>query len=135
MSWQPTRSFMEGMGTRGAVDRFLADRRLPGTSSRSVIGAIRRKLVKIARAHHRNDLIDLFIASPRSRRARSAAIAIEPPLACTSAKRDAARKMRCAYACAESLGMFQTGPSSEVGAAVLTATQRAAPKIVSTSSN
>lgn len=71
------RAVMEGMSAREAVDRFLADQRTFGSSSRSLISGIRRRLVNIARERHRHDLIELFGAAARSRRARSVAGAIE----------------------------------------------------------
>lgn len=54
------RAWYEGMGSRNAVERYLAGRREPGTSSRSTIGRIRRQVIAFAVARHRRDLAEML---------------------------------------------------------------------------
>lgn len=58
------RSWYSGLDARGAVDRYLGERRAAGASSRSILGRIRRRLVTFARARHREDLAAAFVDSP-----------------------------------------------------------------------
>lgn len=71
------RAWLEGLGSRAAVERFLIGERVPGASSRAVIGRIRRQLIACARARQRADLIPLLQAAPRSQSARKAPAAID----------------------------------------------------------
>ena len=48
------------MGSRNAVERYLADRREIGASSRSIIGRIRRQVIAFAVARHRRDLAEVL---------------------------------------------------------------------------
>lgn len=58
------RSWYAGLDARDAVDRYLGERRAAGTSSRSILGRIRRRLVAYARARHREDLAAAFVDHP-----------------------------------------------------------------------
>lgn len=71
------RAWYEGLSSRAAVTRFLM--KADGQSSRSILGAIRRRLVALARSRHREDLAALFEhpASGRGQQARAVARAIE----------------------------------------------------------
>jgi site-specific recombinase XerD len=71
------RACLGGMDARAAVAQFLPDRRSPGQSSRSMLGAVRRRLVALARTRHRDDLAAVLQAAPRSRKAKQAIVAIE----------------------------------------------------------
>lgn len=71
------RAWLGGMDSRAAVAQFLADRRSPGQSSRSMVSAIRRRLVDLARTRHRDDLAVVLMAPPRSRRAKEVPAVIE----------------------------------------------------------
>lgn len=71
------RAWLEGIGSRAAVDQFLAGGRAPGASSRAIIGRVRRGLIACAQARQRDDLAVLFQAVPRSRRARTVPAAID----------------------------------------------------------
>ena len=54
------RAWYEGMHSRDAVMRYLSDRIAPGQSARGVLGGLRRQLIDLARARHRNDLAAVF---------------------------------------------------------------------------
>lgn len=71
------RAWLQGLGSRAAVEQFLTGQRAQGASARAVVGRIRRRLVACARARHRDDLAELFEAVPNSRQARSALLAID----------------------------------------------------------
>jgi site-specific recombinase XerD len=71
------RAWLEGLGSRAAVEQFLAGERAPGSSSRAIIGRVRRRLIACAQARQRDDLAGLFQAAPRSRRARAVPAAID----------------------------------------------------------
>ena len=71
------RAWLEGLGSRAAVEQFLAGDRAPGASSRAIIGRVRRRLIACAQARQRDDLAGLFQAAPRSRRARAVPAAID----------------------------------------------------------
>lgn len=71
------RAWLSGLGSRAAVEQFLADRRVAGESSRALIGRVRRQLITLARARHRDDLAALFAAKPRSRQAKAVPAAVE----------------------------------------------------------
>lgn len=71
------RAWLEGLGSRAAVEQFLAGERAPGASSRAIIGRVRRRLIACAQARQRDDLVALFQAPPRSRRARAVPAAID----------------------------------------------------------
>ena len=67
------RAWYEGMHSRDAVMRYLSDRIAPGQSARGVLGGLRRQLIDLARARHRNDLAAVFEHPEREReRARHA---------------------------------------------------------------
>ncbi|MFM0047512.1 phage integrase family protein [Paraburkholderia sediminicola] len=73
------RAWYAGMPVRKAVERYLTDRVGAGQSARGVLGAVRRRLAKIARQVGRPDLAAVF-AHPdgeRLREARAVADAIE----------------------------------------------------------
>lgn len=71
------RAWYEGLSAREAVTHFLM--KADGQSSRAILGAIRRRLVALARNRHREDLAALFThpASGRAQHARAVARAIE----------------------------------------------------------
>lgn len=71
------RSWYAGLDARAAVARFLGDRRAVGTSSRGVLGGIRRQLIAYAQARHRPDLAAAFVARPANAAADSLARAIQ----------------------------------------------------------
>jgi site-specific recombinase XerD len=71
------RAWLEGLGSRAAVEQFLAGERTPGVSSRTIIGRVRRRLIACAQARQRDELAELFHAAPRSRRARAVPAAID----------------------------------------------------------
>lgn len=73
------RAWHEGLSSREAVERFIAARRAPGESARSVIGNIRREVCAFARSRHRDDLAKLFVGPARkgATAARAVAAAIE----------------------------------------------------------
>ncbi|MFW2274430.1 integrase, partial [Burkholderia orbicola] len=52
------RAWYAGMTVRQAVERYLPDRLGDGRSARGVIGAIRRRLVRVARQVGRPDLAE-----------------------------------------------------------------------------
>ncbi|AQH05890.1 integrase (plasmid) [Burkholderia sp. KK1] len=68
------RAWYEGMPVRKAVDHYLLDRLAPGQSARGLLGMIRRRLVSIARRHHRDDLAELLAHPDSERRARARAV-------------------------------------------------------------
>jgi site-specific recombinase XerD len=72
------RAWYEGLGAREAVRHYLA-KDVDGQSSRGILGGIRRRLVGLARARHRDDLAELLNhpAAQRSAQAKSVARAIE----------------------------------------------------------
>ena len=65
------RAWYEGLPVRQAVARYLPSALGDGKSARGVLGRIRRKLVAIARAAHRDDLAAL-LAHPVEERAQYA---------------------------------------------------------------
>lgn len=73
------RAWYAGLSTRDAVDQYLADQRIEGQSSRSLIGQIRKRLAAFARQHRREDLADPFEhgESDRTQHRRAAVAAIE----------------------------------------------------------
>lgn len=73
------RAWYEGLPTREAVVRYLGHTKADGQSSRGVLGAIRRRLIQLARRGHREDLAALFDhpVSERRKHARAVARAIE----------------------------------------------------------
>jgi len=58
------RGWYAGLDARTAVARYLGDRRAVGTSSRGVLGRIRRQLIAYAQERHRADLAGVFVARP-----------------------------------------------------------------------
>ncbi|WP_322059733.1 site-specific integrase [Paraburkholderia sp. J63] len=73
------RAWYAGLPVRQAVVRYLPARLGEGKSARGVLGAIRRRLLGIARAAHRDDLAVLLDhpADERERHAKAVAQAIE----------------------------------------------------------
>lgn len=73
------RAWYAGLPVRQAVVRYLPSRLGEGKSARGVLGAIRRRLLGIARAAHRDDLAVLLDhpADERERQAKAVAQAIE----------------------------------------------------------
>lgn len=74
------RAWYEGLPAREAVAQYLGHAKADGQSSRGMLGAIRRRLVRVARQRHREDLAALFEQPPfteRSKHARAVARAIE----------------------------------------------------------
>lgn len=73
------RAWYEGLPARQAVTRYLHAKKATGQSSRSMLGAIRRRLVLLARSRHRDDLAELFehAASERAERLRDVLNAID----------------------------------------------------------
>jgi site-specific recombinase XerD len=71
------RAWIEGLGSRQAVDRYLPDRRKSGASSRALIGAIRRQLIMAGQVRQRPDLAAILSAAPRSRQASAVSGAID----------------------------------------------------------
>lgn len=73
------RSWYAGLDSRAAVGRYLSDYRIPGQSSRALIGRIRRQLIEIALNRHRPDLAAVFrhAAHERQRHASAVERAIE----------------------------------------------------------
>jgi site-specific recombinase XerD len=71
------RAWLGGMRTRAAVERFLPEQRAERQSSRTIVGSIRRRLIDLARARHRADLVAAISARPRTRLAKAAPLAIE----------------------------------------------------------
>ncbi|WP_430507110.1 phage integrase family protein, partial [Burkholderia sp. BCCCDS15] len=72
------RAWYAGMTVRQAVERYLPDRLGEGRSARGVIGAIRRRLVRVARQVGRPDLAERLghADSERLQQAKAAAEAI-----------------------------------------------------------
>lgn len=72
------RAWYEGLPARDAVKRYLA-KEADGQSSRSLLSAIRRQVMGVARARHQDDLVALFDhpAHLRSAHAHSVSRAIE----------------------------------------------------------
>ncbi|QGZ57146.1 site-specific integrase [Paraburkholderia acidiphila] len=54
------RAWYAGLGVRSAVERYLPSALGEGKSARGVLGRIRRRLIAIARAAHRDDLVALL---------------------------------------------------------------------------
>jgi site-specific recombinase XerD len=73
------RAWYEGLPVRRAVERYLPSALGDGKSARGILGRIRRTLVTIARAAHRDDLAVLLAhpAEERSRHAKAVAQAID----------------------------------------------------------
>lgn len=71
------RSWYAGLDARAAFARYLGDRRAAGTSSRGVLGRIRRRLVAFAQARHRGDLAGVFVDRPTKASADRVAGTIE----------------------------------------------------------
>jgi hypothetical protein len=73
------RGWHAGSSTREAVERYLGERRVPGQSSRGVLGRIRRQLAAFARRRQREDLAVLFEmpAAERAKKGWAADRAIE----------------------------------------------------------
>ncbi|WP_176050998.1 site-specific integrase [Burkholderia sp. BCC1644] len=70
------RAWYAGMTVRQAVERYLPDRLGEGRSARGVIGAIRRRLVRVARQAGRPDLAER-LGHPDGERVREAKAATE----------------------------------------------------------
>jgi len=66
-----------GLDTRSAVARYLGDRRAVGTSSRGVLGRVRRQLIKYAQMRHRGDPASVFVDRPTETSASRVTAAIE----------------------------------------------------------
>ncbi len=73
------RAWYEGLPSRDAATRYLADRLAAGGSSRGVLSRIRRQLVAFAKSRHRGDLAALLQHgdAERAKRARAVAHAID----------------------------------------------------------
>lgn len=73
------RGWYAGLDSRAAVGRYLSDHRIPGQSSRTLIGRIRRQLIEFAGSRRRPDLAALFrhTAGGRQRHANAVERAIE----------------------------------------------------------
>ncbi|WP_322106547.1 site-specific integrase [Paraburkholderia sp. J41] len=73
------RAWYSGLAVRPAVERYLPAALGGGASARGVVGRLRRRLVALARAAHREDLAALLdhSAADRSRHAKAVALAIE----------------------------------------------------------
>ncbi|MBB5498655.1 phage integrase family protein [Paraburkholderia sp. MM5384-R2] len=71
------RGWYAGLDARGAVARYLGERRAIGASSRGVLGRIRRQMVAFAQARHREDLAAVFTDRPAKTSADRANRAIE----------------------------------------------------------
>ena len=73
------RAWFDGQSSHDAVARFLGDRRVPGQSSRSMIGRIKRQLIAFAIERGRKDLADKLQVTQAgsSKDVRSAIRAIE----------------------------------------------------------
>ncbi|MEM5313142.1 site-specific integrase [Paraburkholderia sp. JHI869] len=103
------RAWYAGLAVRPAVERYLPSALGDGKSARGVLGRIRRRLVAIARAAHRDDLVALFEhpVDERERHAKAVAQAIdslrtarapEPQIADDVAQWFAPRAVRVLYA-------------------------------------
>ena len=64
------RAWYEGLPARQAVTRYLHAKKATGQSSRSMLGAIRRRLAALARSRHRDELAELFEHSASERAER-----------------------------------------------------------------
>ncbi|WP_321884716.1 site-specific integrase [Paraburkholderia bannensis] len=73
------RAWYAGVAVRPAVERYLPSALGDGKSARGVLGRIRRRLVSLARAAHRDDLAALFDhpAEERAQHAKAVAQAID----------------------------------------------------------
>ncbi|MBB3258969.1 hypothetical protein F4827_003842 [Paraburkholderia bannensis] len=73
------RAWYAGVAVRPAVERYLPSALGDGKSARGVLGRIRRRLVALARAAHRDDLATLLDhpAQERTQQAKAVAQAIE----------------------------------------------------------
>lgn len=73
------RGWYAGLPARQAVVRYLHATKATGQSSRSMLGAIRRRLAEQARLRHRDDLAELFehAASERAERMRAVFNAVD----------------------------------------------------------
>lgn len=73
------RAWYAGVGVRQAVERYRPSALCDGRSARGVLGRIRRKLIALARAAHRDDLATLLSHAPaeRTRHAKPVAQAID----------------------------------------------------------
>ncbi|WP_027821034.1 site-specific integrase [Paraburkholderia bannensis] len=73
------RAWYAGVAVRPAVERYLPSALGNGKSARGVLGRIRRRLVSLARAAHRDDLAALFDhpADQRAQHAKAVAQAID----------------------------------------------------------
>jgi len=73
------RAWYAGLAVRPAVERYLPAALGDGKSARGVLGRIRRRLIAIARAAHRDDLVALFghPVEERDRHAKAVAQAID----------------------------------------------------------
>ena len=73
------RAWYAGLSSRESVVRYLSARKVPGQSSRGLLGQIRHRLVNIARQRHRADLANLLDhpAAERAKHARAATHAID----------------------------------------------------------
>jgi len=70
------RAWLQGVPSRGAVDRYLPDQRAAGTSSRSLIGQVKRQLVAFAASRASGDLATvLAAANPSDKKLVRAAVA------------------------------------------------------------
>jgi site-specific recombinase XerD len=61
------RAWYEGIPARQAATQYLQAKKATGQSSRSMLGAIRRRLAAVARSRHRDDLAALFEHSASER--------------------------------------------------------------------
>lgn len=61
------RGWYAGLSSRETVERYLGAKRATGASSRAMISAIRRQLVRFARGRHRSDLAELLGHPPAQR--------------------------------------------------------------------
>lgn len=61
------RGWYAGMSSRETVERYLGFKRATGASSRAMLSAIRRQLVRYARTRHRDDLAELLGHPPAER--------------------------------------------------------------------
>ncbi|HKT92773.1 MAG TPA: site-specific integrase [Paraburkholderia sp.] len=103
------RAWYAGLAVRSAVERYLPSALGDGKSARGVLGRIRRRLIAIARAAHRDDLAALLDhpVEERERHAKAVAQAIdslrtarppEPQIADDIAQWFAPRAVRVLYA-------------------------------------
>lgn len=70
------RAWLQGLGTRGAVDRYLAHRRTSGQSARSMLGELKRRVESFARSRGRDDLAEI-VRTAHPERPASAQAALE----------------------------------------------------------